>query len=42
MTRVNFQTAEQASELNGKLGSIFTAIALALACFLAFTACTTV
>ena len=36
MTRVNIQAAEQSSTLNSTLGSIFTAVALALAGFLAF------
>jgi hypothetical protein len=42
MTRVNIQAAEQSSELNSKLGSIFTAVALALAGFLAFATFTAV
>ena len=42
MTRVNIQTAEQGSVLNSKLGSIFTAVALAMAGFLAFATFTAV
>ncbi len=36
MTRINTQAAEQASELNSKLGTVFTTIVIALAGFLAF------